>query len=136
VTAASQRLIEPYAAGFWEAAEKQQLVMQRCQTCAAVQLYPRRRCVSCGADRLEYVPVTGRGTVYTFSTIYRNPPSEFIEDLPYTLAIVELDEGPRLLTRVVDCDPEGIRCDMPVQCVFTRHDGRPLPVFRPIEEAT
>jgi uncharacterized OB-fold protein len=136
VTTASQRSIEPFAAGFWEAAEREQLVVQRCKSCAAIQLYPRRRCVTCGAGDLEYVSVTGRGKVYTFSTIYHNPPSEFIEDVPYTLAIVELDEGPRLLTRIVDCEPEGIRCDMAVQCRFNRHDGRPLPVFRPIDEAT
>ncbi len=125
--------MEPYAAGYWEAAERGELALQRCQDCGAVQLYPRRRCVSCGAGRLDYVPASGDGTVYTFSTIYRNPPSDFIEELPYTLAIVILDEGPRLLTRIVGCDPEAVRCDLRVRAEIMRRDGRPLPVFRPID---
>jgi uncharacterized OB-fold protein len=136
MTTTEQRAIEPYAVGFWEAAERGELAMQRCLACGAVQLYPRRRCVTCGSDRLEYVPTNGRGTVYTYSTIYRNPPSDFTDDLPYTLAIVKLDDGPQLLTRIVGCDPESVRCDMPVIAEMMQRGDRPLPVFRPIDEAT
>jgi uncharacterized OB-fold protein len=134
-TGESDRSIEPYAEGLREAANRGTLAMQRCDSCGAVQLYPRRRCVTCGSDRLEYVPVSGRGTVYTFSTIYRNPPSDFIDDVPYTLAIVKLEEGARLLTRLVECVPDEVRCDMAVRSVYPLREGSPLPYFRPIEES-
>jgi uncharacterized OB-fold protein len=125
---------DAYADGFWEAAEGGTLVMQHCLSCDALQLYPRRRCVTCGSSSLDYVPASGRGTLYTFSVILRNPPSDFTEELPYALAVVRLDEGPKLLTRVVDTDLETLECDTPVRCVFVRRDGKPLPCFVPIED--
>ncbi|MCW2993101.1 MAG: hypothetical protein JWQ18_596 [Conexibacter sp.] len=127
----AESLSAAYAAGFWEAAERGVLAIQHCETCGEDQLYPRRRCVTCGAADLTYRPVSGLGSLYSFSTVLANAPSDFIDEMPYTLAIVELDEGPRLLTRIDSDDPAALRCDMPVQCVFRERDGATLPYFVP-----
>lgn len=129
----SEQSPETYADGFWEAAERGVLAIQRCDSCGKLQLYPRRHCSKCGSATLGYVDSSGEGSVYTFSTIHRNPPSDFVDDLPYTLGIVELAEGPRLLTQIVGCKPEEISCDMPVRVEFVRRDDRPLPFFAPAE---
>ena len=76
-------------------------------------------------------PVLGAGTLYTFCTVYRNAPGGLNDQLPYTLAIVVLDEGPRMLTRLVNCAPEGLQCDMRVRWTLARIGDRDLPCFEP-----
>jgi uncharacterized protein len=121
-----------YATTWWNALADGQLTAQHCLSCDTLQLYPRRRCVTCASDQLDYVPISGKGTVYSYSTVHRNPPSEFVDQVPYTLAIVITDEGPRMLTRLVNCDPESIRCDARVQCVITDIGGKQLVAFEPV----
>lgn len=119
-------------APFWQAAAEGRLVVQRCTACDNLQYYPRRRCISCGGEGLDYQEVSGRATLYSFATVLRYPPSAFTDDLPYTLAIVKLAEGPQMLTRMVDCDPDSLRCEMEVEVVFREgKNGRQLPCFKP-----
>ena len=108
-----------YAREWWAGIGHGRLTVQNCRTCHTSQLYPRRRCVTCSSDDLAFVAVSGEGSVYTYSTVYRNPPSDFVDQLPYTLGIVILDEGPRLLTRIVGCTPEEVGCDMRVRLVIS-----------------
>lgn len=122
-------------APFWEAAREGRLLVQRCRACDELQYYPRRRCIRCGGDDVEFREVSGRGTLYSFTTVLRYPPSAFTGDLPYTLAIVKLEEGPQMLTRIVDADPATLVCDMDVTCVFREmNGGRVLPCFTPAGE--
>jgi uncharacterized OB-fold protein len=90
---------------FWAAASERRLVMQCCAACDRFQFYPRPFCLACGSDRLEWREVAGSGTVYAATTVHLRYDPAF--EPPYTVAIVELDAGPRLLTQLVG-DAAGI----------------------------
>lgn len=103
-----------------EAASRQELVVQRCGACGHHQHHPRPLCLQCGErERLLLVGVSGHGTVWSFTTVDRATPT-------YTIALVRLDEGPALLTRLTYDNPQ---CDDRVQVAWAEIDGRPLPVF-------
>jgi uncharacterized OB-fold protein len=88
--------------------------------------------VKCFSDNLKWVASPGRGKIYTFTTVTANPPSTFVDELPYTLAIVTLDEGVRMLARI-DGDDSGdaVECDQPVELVITHRRGVAMPGFKP-----
>lgn len=120
---------------WWEGCGRHELVLQRCRDCEAVQHRPRGICVSCLSDRLEYRIASGRGTVHTFTITHQNNAPGFRGVGPYVLAYVELDEGPRLLTNVVGCDPQEVRIGMPVEVEFVdREHGLAVPRFRPLTD--
>ena len=124
--------IDEETRGFWEALARHELYFQRCRDCGTKRLYPRALCPSCLSSRPEWVRASGRGTVYSFSVTHQNQAPGFREELPYVLAIVELEEGVRLMTNVVGCAPDAVRVGMAVEVVF--EDVTPeitLPKFRP-----
>src|SRR4051812_35764347 len=106
------------------AAAAGRLLIQRCSACERFQFYPRRHCAKCGSLDVEWAQAAGTGTLHTFSVVHRTPNEEFAGETPYAFAIVELDEGVRMTTRIVDVPFEELRCEMPVQVVF-----RELPMF-------
>lgn len=117
---------------YWEGAVRGELVLQRCGACGAVQHRPRALCVSCFAGEISHFVASGRGRVHTFTVTRQNQAPGFAKACPYVLAYVELEEGPRLLTNVVGCDPAEVRIGMPVVVEFAATDGEfPVPVFRP-----
>ena len=98
----------PETQAFWDACNRGELTVQECTACNALQHYPRVRCNTCGANTLSQVPVSGTGTVRSF-TINRVPVSAaFAADIPYAVALIELVEGPTMMANVIDCDPEQI----------------------------
>ena len=103
---------------FWEACARHELVLQRCRPCQALRFHPRALCPSCLSSDVEFVRASGRGTVYTFTVTHQNQAPGFRDELPYVMAIVELAEGPRMLTNVVDTPPDEVRVGMPVEVVF------------------
>lgn len=115
---------------WWDATRDQRLVIQRCGACGGFQHYPRPLCLACGATDLSFVAAAGGGVVHSFTVIHRPPRPDL--DAPYVVAIVQLDEGPRMLSHVVGCDPGAVRCE---QRVLVRwepmDDGRHRPVFAP-----
>jgi uncharacterized OB-fold protein len=116
---------------WWEATREKRLVLQRCRTCTSYQHYPRFLCTRCASIDLELVPAAGTGRVYSFTVVHRAPSPGFVP--PYVVALVRVEEGPVLLTNVVDCGPDQVRCDMPVEISWRPlADGRNLPVFRPV----
>jgi uncharacterized protein len=122
--------------GYWEGAGRGELVLQRCVACQTVQHRPRGVCATCLAGDLEHFVASGRGTVYTFTATNQNMAPGFAEACPYVMAYVELEEGPRLLTNIVDCDPEAVSIGMAVVARFVtteREDGEAfaVPVFAP-----
>ncbi len=118
--------------GYWEGAGRHELVLQRCRRCGTVQHRPRALCVTCLGGEIEHFVASGRGTVWTFTVTEQNQVPPFRDATPYVLAYVELDEGPRLLTNVVGCEPEAVRIGMPVVAEFRADaDGLAVPVFRP-----
>jgi uncharacterized OB-fold protein len=124
--------IDEESRGWWEALARHELYFQRCRDCGMRRLYPRALCPACLSSATEWVRASGRGTIYTFTATHQNQAAGFREELPYVLAIVELEEGPRLMTNVVGCAPDAVRIGMPVEVVFD--DVTPevtLPKFRP-----
>jgi uncharacterized OB-fold protein len=126
-----RRLTEPSAltTEFWKAAAEHRLVAPRCNRTGRY-FFPPERCVP-GTDSTDwsYVESGGRGTVYTFSVVYRPMSPDF--EVPYIVAVVDLDEGCAMLTNIVDCLPDEIRVGMPVEVTFLDVEGGSLPVFRP-----
>ena len=124
--------IDEESKGYWEACRRHELVLQRCGDCGTLRHYPRALCPSCLSERIEWLRAAGTGHVYTFTVTHQNQAPGFRDALPYVLAYVELDEGVRLLTNIVDCAPDAVRIGMPVEVVF--EDATPgitLPKFRP-----
>lgn len=103
---------------FWEAARRHELIMPRCKTCDHVFFYPRAECPRCLSSTMEWVPVSGRGRLHSFTIVYQPANAAFRDDVPYVYAVVQLDEGPRLVSNVVQCDPEALQVDMPLVAVF------------------
>lgn len=119
--------------GFWEGAGRGEIVLQRCRGCGTVQHKPRGLCVTCLDGELEHFVASGRGTVYTFTVTNQNQAKGFAEACPYVMAYVQLDEGPRLLTNVVGCDPDAVEIGMAVVADFAtpaRDDGEAFAVPR------
>ena len=106
--------------------------MQRCTGCGHHQFYPRLVCTHCMSEALEWVEASGRGTVETFTVIRRAVSAEFEEDVPYVVALVRLEEGPRLMSNVIDCEPEVVRIGLEVAVVFEqRSPDIAVPQFQP-----
>lgn len=121
---------------WWEGCGRGELVLQRCNSCDIVQFRPRAVCAKCLSNDLEHFVASGRGHIYTFTVTYQNQVPPFREACPYVLAYVELEEGPRLMTNIVECDPESVTVGMPVvadfQAVESKHgDVFAVPRFRP-----
>lgn len=118
--------ISPEARDWWEATRSRHLLVQSCLSCGSRQHYPRAMCLRCEGVDLGWVEAAGGGTIYSFTHSYRSPDPATFEP-PYTIAIVTLDEGPRILTTVTGT---GIRCDTRVRLGWRPlADGRNLPVF-------
>jgi uncharacterized OB-fold protein len=119
---------DPLSAPFWEAAARRELVVQRCRRCEGRQFFARPFCVACDSIELDWVAVSGFGTIYSMTTVRRQASPEYL--VPYVNALVDLDEGPRLLTTIVGGSPAiGDR----VRVIWKdRPSLPPLPVFTPI----
>lgn len=112
-------------APFWAAARRNQLLVQRCADCEHCQLYPRRYCLNCGSGSLDWKVAAGTGTVYSSTTVWLETSPEF--EPPYVVALVELDEGPRLLTNIVgETCAVGDRVEVGWR---DRPDLPPVPIF-------
>ena len=124
--------IDEESRGWWEALARHELYFQRCRECGTKRFYPRALCPRCLSSATEWVRASGWGTVYSFTVTHQNQAPGFREELPYVLAIVELDEGVRMMTNVVGCAPDAVRVGMRVEVVF--EDVTPeitLAKFRP-----
>lgn len=117
---------------FWEAAAQGRLLHQRCPACGQRQFYPRALCTACGATP-EWAESCGRGTLHTFTVVrqYGMPP--FSNELPYVVAIVELEEGVRMMGQLTGCPVEAVRVGMPVQAYAVRAaEGIGVVFWRPL----
>ena len=122
----------PETRRYWDGCKQHELWLPFCLHCQKHFFYPRRFCPSCFGWDVEWRQVSGRGKLYTYSIQYRPQGPGF--EPPYVTAIVQLDEGPRMMTNLVgiEPDPEKIRCDMPVEVDFLDlTDEMSLPVFKP-----
>jgi uncharacterized protein len=111
---------------FWDATARHELVLQRCTIDGHYEWTPQVACSKCLNESLEWVAVTGLGQVYSYSVVHRPQGPEF--EVPYIVAIVELDEGPRMLTSLVDIGPDEVKIGMPVEVRF--EDAGDLALYR------
>ncbi len=117
---------------FWEAVQRGELRIQRCARDGELFFPPAARCPRDWSAEWTWEPVSGRGTVFSFVVFQRPYHPAFREAIPYAVAVVELAEGPRLVTRLVDVAPAEVRVGMPVEVVLTTvTEGTTLPLFRP-----
>jgi uncharacterized protein len=118
---------------FWDAVQNDELHLQRCTACSTWIFYPNAWCTACYATELEWAPCSGRGTVWSYSVVYQAPYAAFERDVPYVLATIRLDEGPQMMTNLVNCPPEMVEVGMPVRfTVETRSGGFKVPQFEPV----
>jgi uncharacterized OB-fold protein len=94
------------------------MVMPRCKNCANLFFYPREQCPNCDSDNTEWVEVSGKGRLYSYTVVYQPADTVFQPETPYIYAMVQLDEGPRIPSNLVDCAIEDARIDMPVEVAF------------------
>ena len=125
--------VQPWSLPFWEGAKKGDLLIQHCKTCDANIFYPRKFCPKCWSADLDWIKASGRAAIYSFSTAYDMVEPKFWADLPYTIAYVDLPEGIRMMTRIVECNPDDISIGMDVEVVWNKlDDDFFLPYFRPV----
>lgn len=123
--------VDPELRDYWDATAQGRLVLPRCDDCGYVIWYPRALCPSCGSTSVTWFEASGRGRVYSYTT-NRKGDGAWRDASPYVLAYVELDEGPRVLTNLVDVAPDRLAVDLPVTAVFAdTGEGTALLRFRP-----
>ena len=103
---------------YWAAARDHRFVIQHCKSCGKHQFYPRGVCSHCLSSDLEWHEASGKGAVYSFSVNHRAPHPGFADEIPFVLAIVELEEGPRMMTNIVECNPDSVKIGMAVEVTF------------------
>ena len=118
--------------GFWDAAREGTFLIKRCRSCGRAHYYPRPFCPHCWSEEVDWEEASGRATVYTYSVVYQNDLPPFGERVPYVAAVVDLEEGPRAMTNVVDCEPDALEVGMPVEVTFRElNEEFTVPVFKP-----
>jgi uncharacterized OB-fold protein len=117
--------VSPETKAFWDAAAAGTLLLKRCEACGEPHYYPRALCPFCGSDRTTWFEASGRGTIYSYSVFRRAP-------VPYAIAYVTLEEGPTMMTNIVDGDLDAIRIGQRVRVRFAPTEGGPpVPMFAP-----
>ena len=124
-------LLDGLTKEFYGWCKQHQLRFQRCSDCRAWRHVPRELCPECGSSNWEWTTSSGRGTVFTWTTIARALLPAFQGDTPYAPVVVEMDEGVRLLSSVIDCPPDQLHIGMPVEVIFDEVTPEvTLPKFR------
>jgi uncharacterized protein len=122
---------------YWNGYADGRFLIARCMSCSRVHHYPRSVCPFCWSEAVEPVPASGRATLYSYSTVYVNDLPPFRDRLPYVAAVVELAEGPRVMTTIVGCDPADLRVGMDLSVDFQPlGDELAAPVFRASGQGT
>lgn len=125
--------LDPVSSRYWSAAAEGRLLIQRCPACGERQFYPRALCVACGADP-EWEEASGRGRVHTFTVIRQQGARGFRDETPYVVAMIDLEEGPRLMGNVTGCGVEDVTVGMPVRAyALEAAPGIGIPMWEPAE---
>lgn len=123
---------DPIEQEFWRLCQDGGLHFQRCSSCGTWRHLPRYMCARCGSPEFAWQPSTGQGTVFSWTVTHQALHPAFAHEIPFVAAVVELEEGVRMATRLIDCAPDDLQLDMPVELTFERlGEEFRLPVFRP-----
>jgi uncharacterized OB-fold protein len=125
----------PFSKPFWEATKRHELVLQKCQDCGTFRYYPRPRCPECLSGNTAWTKVNGRGTVYSFTVVHRPLARWFKDKVPLVCAVIELEEGVRMVSNVERIDPHQVTIGLPVQVFFeVVNEDITLPKFEPVAQ--
>ncbi len=124
--------IQPFSKPFWDGASAHKLLIQHCCDCDSLIFYPRRECPECWSTNLDWKQSSGKATLYSYSITYEGVEEIFADDLPIILAWVDLEEGIRMTTNIIDCEPDDVYIGMELEVAFRPlTDEVTLPFFRP-----
>jgi len=125
-------IVNADSAPYWEGARHDKLLLQRCGDCGALRFFPRYLCTACGSDRTEWAEASGRGTVHSFTIVHRAAFPGFQAITPYVVALIDLEEGPRMMTNIVGDDAHDVMIGDAVTVVFEERgtEGAKIPQFR------
>ena len=127
-------IVDGDSQGFWEGCREGELRLQYCLDCETYRYAPKRLCPSCLSEHSEWRTVSGQGEVYTFTIEHHAYHPSWAEDVPYVIAVIQLKEGPRMMSRIVGCEPEAVHIGLPVQVTFEKAtDEITLPLFKPVD---
>jgi uncharacterized OB-fold protein len=122
----------PETEPFWEGCRRGELQLQSCRACKGVQFPPRRYCASCLSDDLVWDRASGRGTVRSYTIVSLPSSPAFADELPYVIALVDLQEGPTMLSGIRGCEVEAVHIGMSVEVEFEQRGERfRIPYFHP-----
>ncbi|MCU1591350.1 MAG: hypothetical protein JWP11_2606 [Frankiales bacterium] len=128
-------IVDGDSAHYWESAKARELVAQQCDSCREFVFYPRSVCPHCHSGDLTWRTSAGHGIVYSYTVSRRAPSPEFEGMVPYVVALVDLDEGFRMMSNIVGTDALGTRCGDRVEVDFEQvSDETTLPVFRLVKK--
>lgn len=116
---------------WWDAAHEGRLLFRRCRDCATAHWYPRPFCPACWSEDVTWEQASGAATLYTYSIVRSNDLPPFADRVPYVAAVIELAEGPRMMSNLVDVAIDDIGIGMALQVRFRVADGFSVPVFAP-----
>ena len=118
-------------ATFWSKAAEGVLVVPKCTECARTFWHPRPRCPHCGSERVDWIHASGRGVVHTFTVVRQSGDPYFKTKVPYAVAMIDLDEGVRIMTNIVDTPLDSLAVGMRVEVLFEDAGaGIAIPLFR------
>ncbi|MET9362076.1 OB-fold domain-containing protein [Streptomyces sp. NPDC006632] len=125
--------VDAFTRTYWDAAAEGRLLIRHCAACGRPHHYPREFCPYCWSDDVTWLRAEGRATLYTWSVVHRNDLPPFGDRVPYVAAVVDLAEGPRMMTEVVGCPQAALRIGMELYVSFRTgaEDGVTVPVFGP-----
>lgn len=124
--------VTPEMAGFYEGTRRGQLMVRQCEGCGELHFPAHSFCSSCMSARAKWVPVSGRGEIYSYNIMHQVYHPGFATEVPYAVVVVKLEEGPKFVSNVVGIKPHEIRIGMPVEVTFEKmSDEVMLPKFRP-----
>jgi uncharacterized protein len=119
-------------AEFWAGCHRHELLMQKCAQCNEYRYPPRPICPKCLSMNFDWIKMSGKGEIYSFTIVRRPLSPEWETDIPYTIGVVKLDEGPRMVSNIVGCKPEDIKIGMKVAVIFDDVTADiTLPKFKP-----
>lgn len=127
--------ITPEAQPYWDGLKENKLMLPKCDDCGKPFFYPRVLCPNCHSRNISWMQASGRGKLYSFQIAHRSLNRAFKVELPCVMAMIELEEGPRVMSNLINIepDPSVVKCDMPVEVVFEKqNDDITLALFQPV----
>lgn len=120
---------------FWRSVDRRAMTLPRCGACGRFHFYPRPVCPECWSDDLDWRPVSGKGTVWSYTIVrFAHGAHEgWKTRVPYAVALIELEEGVRMMGNVVDCAVESVRTGMAVRLVYREYEDGLIPAFVPVD---